>query len=230
MKLLNKLTLSSLRLNRKRTIATIVGILLSTALLCTVATMTVSIYNAAILEEKYASGDYHYAFYERSEEAANAIAANRQVESTYQTAAVGYATLEGSANEDKPYVYLLAMDENGYENSSAHLTEGRFPENDSEIVISSTIKTNGGVDINVGDTITLNVGTRVSASDTSVVLGQSYPYTGEQEQLIEGYTKEYTVVGITERLNSETEPYSAPGYTVLTYWSEKKTVCNTQER
>ena len=221
MRLLNKLTLSSLRLNRKRTIVTVVGILLATALLTAVSTMVVTFQAGIVEREKYSTGDYHYAFYNRTKEQAEAIGDNRQVESVFQTAGIGYAYLPGCVNEDKPYLYLMAMDGEGFAHSSVHLIEGRFPAREGEIVVSDHIRTNGGVTYQVGDVLTLNVSRRVNAAD-GYALDQNNPYTGEEEELIPQYTKEYTVVGITERLHNRTEPRTAPGYTLLAYWDERE--------
>ena len=43
MNILKKLTLKSLKLNKKRTLVTIIGIMLSTALICAVAGMITSV-------------------------------------------------------------------------------------------------------------------------------------------------------------------------------------------
>ena len=48
MKILNTLTLKNLKLNKKRTIVTIIGISLSVALICAITTFTVSIQKAMI--------------------------------------------------------------------------------------------------------------------------------------------------------------------------------------
>lgn len=239
MRLLNKLTLGSLYLNRKRTIVTIVGILLATALLTAVSSVAVTFQNGIIDREKYSTGDYHYVFYDRTEEEAAMLGENRRVEDFFQTSGIGYAGLSGSVNPDKPYLYLMAMDADGFAHSSVHLTEGRFPVNEGEIVLSKHIRTNGGVTYQVGDVLTLTVCRRVAAEnsgespeDTAAVqkrdesqklydLDQTNPYS-QEELLLPAYTKQYTVVGITERLHNTTEPRTAPGYTVLTCWDERK--------
>ena len=48
MNILNKLSIKSLKLNKKRTISTIIGIILSTALICAVATMVFTFQNTLI--------------------------------------------------------------------------------------------------------------------------------------------------------------------------------------
>ena len=61
MNLLNKLTTKNLKLNKKRTVVSIIGIMLSIALITAVASMVVSFRKSYIEFEKETSGNYHYA-------------------------------------------------------------------------------------------------------------------------------------------------------------------------
>ena len=63
MKALEKITLRNIRMNRKRTWVTIIGIMLATALIVVVADMAVSFRASMIEYEKINSGDYHYCFH-----------------------------------------------------------------------------------------------------------------------------------------------------------------------
>ena len=68
MKLLNKLTIKNLKLNKKRTVVTIIGIMLSVALITAVSSMFFSIQESFINYEKKKGGDYHYLFEDVNEE------------------------------------------------------------------------------------------------------------------------------------------------------------------
>ena len=228
MKILGKLTVKHLKLNKKRTIVTMIGIMLATALMTAVVTMTVSFQKSLVAYEKKESGDYHYAFLEQDEEMLEKIKENPNMESYYEVMGIGYATLEGSKNEDKPYIFVEAMDENGFERSTVELEEGRLPEKDSELVISKTIFTDGGVEWNVGDTVTLSVGKRLYQGKEEEdgwkkgeLLNQLIGYT-ETEILEPVFEKTYTIVGITKRLSYGEEDYVAPGYTVITHMEQDK--------
>ena len=59
MDLLNKLTIKSLKLNKKRTISTIIGIILSCALICAVATMVAS-FQATLVENAINETGYYH--------------------------------------------------------------------------------------------------------------------------------------------------------------------------
>ena len=106
MKLLNRLTIKSLRLNKKRTIVTIVGIILATALLTAVSTMAVSFRQGLVEREKSVSGDFDFSFEGVPTDELKYIEQNKNVAKYYKTAEVGYAQLRGSRNPDKPYLYI----------------------------------------------------------------------------------------------------------------------------
>lgn len=217
MNLLNKLTTKNLKLNKKRTVVTIIGIMLSIALITAVSSMVVSFRKSYIEFEKETSGNYHYAFFNVKGKDLKEFENNRAIESYYLTKANGYAKIKESKNVDKPYAYIMELDEIAFSNLGIKLIEGRFPEKEDEIVIPKHLRTNGGVDYKVGDTITLEIGERQSEGSK---LGQSNPY--HNDETIENTKKmTYKIVGRTERPTTGVEPYIAPGYTFITRITEK---------
>ena len=214
---LRKCCYRSLKENRKRTAVTIVGILLATALITGVACMAVSFRASMVAYEKQENGDYHYHFTGVAKEYLKYFRENPNVESYSLTAVVGYAELEGSQNADKPYLYVRAMGKEIDRTLALTLTEGRLPETDSEIVIGRHARSNGFVDIKVGDMLTLQVGKRMSEGFS---LGQETPYLGAEEELEPFFERSYTVVGIVERPNQEVEPRLAPGYSAFTFLND----------
>ncbi len=218
MNLLNNLTIKNLKLNKKRTLVTIIGIMLSVALVTAVATMYSSCIKSLINFETYQKGNFHVAFYDVPINEVETIKNNRGVDEVYLTNDIGYAKLEESKNEYKPYVYIKGFSKTAIEELSVKLVEGRFPENENEILIPTHLKTNGRVVLNVGETITLDVGTRVSDGHE---LNQDNKFSKEaNEEIINTTSKTYKIVGIIERPASNIESYSAPGYTFITYMNE----------
>ena len=127
--------------------------------------------------------------------------------------------MNGGKNEDKPYLYLKAYSKGSIEKLGISLVEGRLPENDNEVVISSHIKSNGGVEYKIGDELDLNLGERISGGES---LGQGVALEDvENEEFVPKSEKTYKIVGIIERPNFDVEPYRAHGYTVLTILSDK---------
>lgn len=213
MNVMKKITFRALKENRKRTAVTIIGIILATALITAVAGMAKSFRASMIAYEKGQCGDYHYKFSEVSTENLKYFENNRNIKRLGYVWEVGYAILEGSKNPDKPYLYICAMNEAGMEAAALKLTEGRFPENDSEILISLHTYGNGGVKIEVGDVLELEVGCR--STEEGYSLHQSSPYHEEEEVFCPQEKKEYTVVGLVSR--PVIEDRWAPGYTAVTF-------------
>lgn len=225
MNLMKTLTLKNLKLNRKRTIVTIVGIILATALLSALVTLVSSFQYSMIEYQKQKGGDFHVKFSNVKMSELSEFKNNRNIESTFETMGMGFAKLDGCKNEDKPYTYVMATDEAGFERGCFKLIEGRMAKNEDEIVIPRHLKTNGRIDIKVGDEITLDVGKRYD-SNTESVISENCAYEHEAETLTDTVTKHYKVVGIMERPGYGMEDYSAAGYTFVTYSDELAAIDN----
>ena len=225
MNLMKTLTLKNLKLNRKRTIVTIVGIILATALLSALVTLVSSFQYSMIEYQKQKDGDFHVKFSNVKMSELSEFKNNRNIESTFETMGMGFAKLDGCKNEDKPYAYVMATDEAGFERGCFKLIEGRMAKNEDEIVIPRHLKTNGRIDIKVGDEITLDVGKRYD-SNTEGVISENSAYENEAETLTDTVTKHYKVVGIMERPGYGMEDYSAAGYTFVTYSDELAAIDN----
>ena len=225
MKVLNKLTIKSLKLNKKRTIVTIIGIMLSTALICGVAGLVSSFQKTLINWTIREYGDFHTTFYDVPKDKTKYITENEKVEKYFYTDEIGWAKLEGSKNESKPYLHVLEYDKTALENYGVYLLEGRLPTNSNEILISEHILTNARVNLKVGDTITIDIGKRVLQDGT--VLNEENPYLTDMEEdgiileesIVNTESKTYTIVGVIERPSKE--EYSSPGYTVITYMEDE---------
>lgn len=226
MKILNDLSIKDLKLNKKRSLVIIIGIILSTALICGVAGLITSFQHTAIEYEKRDSGNYHATFYDVPKQELKYIEENRNVKDYYLSEELGYAYLKNSQNENKPYLNVISVSDKYLKNMGLQLNEGRMPENSEEIVISKHIITNGKVEYKIGDKITLDIGERQLT--TGEKLNQNNPYlTGEkdngevlEEQIVNTNTKTYTIVGIIKRPSNAIENYEAPGYTVITKMEE----------
>lgn len=223
MNVLNKVILKDLKLNKKRTIVTIIGIILSTALICAVAGMITSVQKTLIENAKMKYGDFHITFCNVPKDELKYIENNRNVDKYYLSEQLGYGKLENSQNVDKPYLNVIAGDNEYLKNMGIKIIEGRLPQNDSEIVISESIIKNAKVDYKINDKIVLDVSKRLS---DGYELNQDNPYIEGNEYLEKIFTKEYIIVGIMERMNYDIEPYSAPGYTVITKLDNVKEKAN----
>lgn len=218
MKLLKRLTRSSMKLNKKRTVVTMVGVILAVALLTTVSVMVLCFRQSLINFQKDVSGDYHYIFRNVNEDNMDKFLDNRNFEKTALVSEEGFAKYDNIANESKPYLYVAGTDKEGFSTLNPNMVEGRLPEKDDELVIPRHLRTNGRVDLKVGDTVTLDLGTRVTDTeqDPEFPFKQRNPLT-EDEHIEDTQTKTYTIVGIMERPGYNVEDYEFPGYTCYTY-------------
>ncbi len=225
MKVLNELSIKDLKLNKKRSIVIIIGIILSTALICGVAGLVTSFQKTFVETSKRNSGNYHTIFYDVPKDELKYIEENRGVENYYLSEELGFSYIPNAkvtTDEEKPYVNIISMDDNFLKNMAIDIKEGRLPENDSELAISTRINEKYKTNFKVGDTITLDVGELQLEDGTKLNKHNSYlNNTGkneeiQQEKIINSKVKTYIIVGIIERPETCIEPMEAPWFTVLT--------------
>lgn len=223
MKIINKLTLRQLKENKRRTLVTIIGVVISVAMLTAVSTLASSFLSLLKKQEIADNGEWHVLYKGVNEEQLATIHANQNTKSIILSRDEGYAVLEGSENNDKPYLFLRAYNSAGFDHFPIRLIDGEMPANENELIISEHIETNAGVKYEIGDTLTLEVGERVVAKNDDYLDQSRSLRTNEDninvETLSNQETKHFTIVGIMER--PMWEPISAPGYTVLTHLPEK---------
>ena len=149
MNILNKMSIKNLKLNKKRTISTIIGIILSCALICAVATMVAS-FQATLVENAInETGYYHLKIYNVTDENIKTLKNNRDIKDIYTVNEIGYGKLENGQNEDKPYLKLYSMDNTVFKDLKFNLIEGKFPSSENEVVISKHIIHNGKVNYKI---------------------------------------------------------------------------------
>ena len=205
MSVLNRLTIKNLRLNKKRTIVTIIGIILSTALMVGIGLLFSSFQDLMIRDTIGYNGKYEANYSDVDLDKLNNIK-NKNFTYFYEKP-IGFSKIE-SSNEYKPYMYITSVNKEYF--NELKLVDGSFPKNENEIVISNHVITNGGLNYKVGDIVTFTYGSR--NIDGDITLANSELVDGED--LTNEGTYTYKIVGIVDRSNFES--YSASGYTVFT--------------
>lgn len=205
MSILNRLTIKNLRLNKKRTIVTIIGIILSTALMVGIGLLFSSFQDLMIRDTIGYNGKYEANYSDVDLDKLNNIK-NKNFTYFYEKP-IGFSKIE-SSNEYKPYMYITSVNKEYF--NELKLVDGSFPKNENEVVISNHVITNGGLNYKVGDIVTFTYGSR--NIDGDITLANSEFVDGED--LTNEGTYTYKIVGIVERSNFES--YSASGYTVFT--------------
>lgn len=237
-------TVKSLRANKVRTLVTIAGVALAAALLTAVLTTFASLNDYLYRSEAHLAGTWMACVEadgsaELDEKIANAKV-DSQVTGTAVMRDVGFAELT-AAQQEQQGVYLAIRSIEGDVGDICGIvpSEGRLPENDGEIMLFSTWNDYGGV--NIGDTVTFNVGQRTarlaSGEEGSMATGTmsaSASVSGEPvEQEVTDGTLLDSSMGVLEAdidggiFNEEltgTEPrtytvvgfYNRPGYALST--------------
>ena len=107
------------------------------------------------------------------------------------------------------------MDKNSFENLKFNLVEGRFSNNEKEIVISQSIIDNAKVNWKIGDKISLDIGKRFTLDDYELYSDNSY-HIEDGEKIVNTKNYEFTIVGIISRPDYSFEERYDPGYTIIT--------------
>ncbi len=219
MNIINKLTIRHLKENKRRTLVTMIGVIISVAMITAVATLGVSFLNLIIRDDIAANGEWHVKYKDVTTEQIQAIEKDSQTEKLILSNDLGYAALEGSENNNKPYLFLKEYNTVGFQQFPIELAEGRLPFADNEVVISEEIAANAKVKYHIGDQLKVEVGKRF-LEGVEEPLNQTVPFNrgGLIEELKVGSTETFTIVGIIKR--PRWEPTWSPGYTVIKYVDE----------
>lgn len=210
MNIFHKVALQGLKRNRTRTIVTIIGVILSAAMITAVTTFGVSLldYMTRGAAQKY--GDWHVGFSAVDSSFVQAQKQNKEVASTVTFDNIGYATLEGGKNPEKPYIFISGFNQETFHALPLTLLSGRLPENNGEVVISGKMAANSDSSYAIGDIIFLSVGSRFNGGD---ILGQNDPYTSD-ETFVPQSGKIFKIVGFCHTPVFEND--NSPGYTIIT--------------
>lgn len=218
MNVLKKLTFKNLKLNRKRTVVTTVGIILSVMLVSAVVTMFFSFIESLIREKKREDGDFHATFYDVESSKLGEIKNNTGVEDVYLTSSLGFAKLEGNENNEKPYAHVYGVSKKAMDKLAFKLKEGRLPQNEDEVVIPSSLNSRGKIDLKVGDSISLDVGERVSNDGKKLGSRDAFLAEDDKSEDIQNTQKKtFKVVGKIERPSGYVEKMFSSVYTFVTY-------------
>ena len=230
MNILNKLTQKHLTMNKKRTIVTIVGIILSTALMVGIGLLLSTFRESMIQEVIMERGDYNARIDDISKSNLTIIDNNSNVKSYITRNYLGYDRIP--TDETISYFKLFSVDD-AY---MSHLTliEGRLPKNSQEVVIPKYLYEQYSETLKIGNTLNLSIGDRYY--EGKQVPDNAPYYEGEYIN----NPKEYklTIVGVIERDYYEDSEIGCFIYTTgltsdkmdvfITYKKVNKTYENTE--
>lgn len=223
MNIINKLTLRHLKDNKRTSLVTIIGVIISVAMITAVATLGVSFLDLMKRQAMITEGEWHIQYKNVNNEQITALESDGATEKLFLTNNKGYAKLSESKNENKPYVFITQYDELGFKQMAIQLSEGRLPSAANEIVISEEIEKNVNFDLPIGSELTLEIGERLLI-DGSFPLKQIDPLQMSESGLLEKLEiSEKTTYSIVGKIKVPTwEPSWSPGYTVIGFIDRNK--------
>lgn len=203
MSILNKLTIKNLKLNKKRTIGTMIGIILSVALICAVSNMVTTFRETLVQNAISETGYYHINIFNANSDDIKKLELNKDIKKINKLYKLGVSKYN-SNDEDFPYIEVDSLDQNTFKELGYKLIEGRYPENNNELVISEKIKLKSNYKI--GDTIEFDIGERKTSDGYE--LNNNNPYNEENKEiLVNTKKKTYKIVGVINKVIVDTQYY-----------------------
>lgn len=228
--------------NKKRTLTTFFGIVFMVLLMTCVF---VGKDTGLAFMEQVASqkeGKWHISLYDVGTKEREAVQNLPYVKETAISASYGYTDFPNSGNPDRPYLMVKAYSEKCFSWMNVSLSEGRFPQNGNEIIVSKNALTDGA-ELHIGDILEADFFQRsITGIDSktektilplykleldygeTLAVPENFPYYGENESFREnqdytGRKHTYEVVGFMEQPFFESS--HAAGYAALTGLSQE---------
>lgn len=204
MNIINKVTWRYLKENKRRTLVTILGVIISTAMLTAVVTLFLALFDMMAREAIDAHGLWHAVFSVEDDKQLSIIAKDDHIDTIALRQSRGFADLHND-NHRKPYLYVEGFNQQALNNYHVRLLEGHLPTNSRELVVNKALLEDEKFPYQIGDEITLSLGERMSTIDGETIIreGNYSLYedgNGERlEKIVHDVPQTFTIVGTIER-------------------------------
>lgn len=192
MNILAKLTIRQMKLNKRRTIVTLIGVIISVAMITAVSTLSGSflkLFERITIQER---GNFHVCFDSILPSELSIITDSDCYDQLFIEQEKGLSQTPRSFNS-KHFIRFAGYTKEGFSMMNIELTKGRFPVNSSELVLSDAVMKLENNPYQIGETITFTTGTRNQPS-SGEELDTAYSYQSG-EIFIETGSVTYTIVG-----------------------------------
>jgi putative ABC transport system permease protein len=221
MKQYSDITLRYIKVQRKRALLTVLGIVLSVALITSIGTMLMSMRDRLMRDEIKNNGDYHAVFLQVEGEKVSKLRNNVEVGNSALTVREGTGLLsqiDGEERKNNPespfgrYLTVRSYDADAFKMFPVTLKEGRFPQNEKEIIVDYWVPDYLPQKPKVGDRISLDLGVRKSSSSGHILEDNSW---SSDEVFEKKSTSEFTIVGLINPSFAWPSSYFSNGITFL---------------
>lgn len=188
------ITYKYLKQQKNRTLLTIIGIILSVAMISSVGTIIEGARNSTIESAIRNHGSYHINFNNLDKEEMNSLKNHVEVDEIGISIKEGSARIVELSEEEKEmysnsgsyrYIEVEGYDEDALNLLPLEISQGRNPKSSDEIAIEKWMTSYFEEEVELGSTVTLSLG------DRSIDSNQEISYEPTEE-------KEYTVVGFIQ--------------------------------
>ena len=191
MNIMYRVTLKSMIKNKRRTIVTMIGVIISVAMITAVSTFSASISSLFRRQEIYENGDWIVSFRSVDQATAAQLEQERTFDKTGHSSRDFFVPL-GSGD----YMEILFADQNTIELNSIKATQGRLPQTADEICLPEGIEALASY--RIGDEIELSYGIRMYEGDrmtatASYADGESFRTLAKKTFTITGFCEGYGI-------------------------------------
>lgn len=195
------ITYKYLKKQKKRTILTIVGIILSVALITSIGTLIASMRDKMVRDAIRDCGDYHAVFKQvAADKTKNRY--HKDLESSALICREGTAAIcpvsekEKKADPDLPanrYLNIKSYDQKAFDMFPVTLKEGRLPQKQDEIAVEYWVLDYLPGNPGLGDSVSLDVGVRKDKETNEVMPDNGWD---SSEVFLKQDNREFTLVGL----------------------------------
>lgn len=195
MEVIYTITFRGMKLNKKRTLFTILTIILSVGMMTAVLCGLWSMLGFLQTKEKVYGGDYEYSIENLSLQQAEILNNKKNVNDVSLFSFVGNSFYGEKSN--KSILAIAGIDQSFIDNFAMeqYLLQGRYSANENEIVLAESFLEKNGLSFSVGENITLSIGSRIWDEIDAELYGLTN-YMGSRESFHPTSEKTYLIVGI----------------------------------
>lgn len=205
MNIINKLTLRHLKENKKRTVVTIIGIIISVAMITATCVSVTSLIHVFAQSEAYTGGNWHIELENADAGQIEKLEQNEDLQyvgvcKTLELGNQAAVRVDSGKKASVSVGDILAGNRDYFSAMFTASYQGKLPANENEIVVTREFLDKNGLSWQIGDTVRVELGRRI-VKDTTGALQQITGSYAVGETFESGGPASYTLVGIAEKSN-----------------------------
>ena len=205
MNIINKLTLRHLKENKKRTVVTIIGIIISVAMITATCVSVTSLIHVFAQSEAYTGGNWHIELENADAGQIEKLEQNEDLQyvgvcKTLELGSQAAVRVDSGKKASVSVGDILAGNRDYFSAMFTASYQGKLPANENEIVVTREFLDKNGLSWQIGDTVRVELGRRI-VKDTTGALQQITGSYAVGETFESGGPASYTLVGIAEKSN-----------------------------